>query len=127
MKRLVILGGGESGVGAALLGKTKGYEVFVSDNNEIKKIYKDVLIHYEIDWEEKQHTVSKIADADVVMKSPGIPDSVPLVTQLREANIQIVSEIEFAAQYTNATLVAITGSNGKTTTASLVHHLLKMI
>lgn len=125
MKRLVILGGGESGVGAALLGKTKGYEVFVSDNNEIKKIYKDVLIHYEIDWEEKQHTVSKIADADVVMKSPGIPDSVPLVTQLREANIQIVSEIEFAAQYTNATLVAITGSNGKTTTASLVHHLLK--
>ncbi|RZN82484.1 MAG: UDP-N-acetylmuramoyl-L-alanine--D-glutamate ligase [Winogradskyella sp.] len=125
MKRLVILGGGESGVGTALLGKAKGYDVFVSDKGEIKKEYKDVLIHNEITWEDVQHTESKILNADIVMKSPGIPDKVPLVKQIREAGIPVVSEIEFASKFTNATLVAITGSNGKTTTASLAHHLLK--
>ncbi|WP_299113421.1 UDP-N-acetylmuramoyl-L-alanine--D-glutamate ligase [uncultured Winogradskyella sp.] len=125
MKRLVILGGGESGVGTALLGKAKGYDVFVSDKGEIKKKYKDVLRHNEITWEDKQHTESKILNADIVMKSPGIPDKVPLVKQIREAGIPIVSEIEFASKYTDATLVAITGSNGKTTTASLAYHLLK--
>ncbi|TCK67395.1 UDP-N-acetylmuramoylalanine--D-glutamate ligase [Winogradskyella wandonensis] len=125
MKRLVILGGGESGVGTALLGKAKGYEVFVSDKGEIKKKYKDVLLHNEIEWEEKQHSEHKILNADIVMKSPGIPDKVNLVKQIREADIPIVSEIEFASNYTNATLVAITGSNGKTTTASLTHHILK--
>ena len=125
MKRLVILGGGESGVGTALLATAKGYEVFVSDKAEIKKKYKDVLIHHEIKWEEKQHTVSKILDADMVMKSPGIPNKVALVQQIIEAKIPIVSEIEFASAFTDATLVAITGSNGKTTTASLAHHILK--
>ena len=125
MKRLVILGGGESGVGSALLGKEKGYDVFISDNGEIKKEYKDVLIHNEITWEDKKHTESKILNADVVMKSPGIPDKVTMVKQIREQGIPIVSEIEFASKFTNATLVAITGSNGKTTTASLTYHLLK--
>ena len=125
MKRLVILGGGESGVGTALLGKSKGYDVFISDNGEIKKEYKDVLIHNEITWEDKKHTESKILNADVVMKSPGIPDKVTMVKQIREQGIPIVSEIEFASKFTDATLVAITGSNGKTTTASLAYHLLK--
>ena len=125
MKRLVILGGGESGVGTALLGKSRGYDVFISDNGEIKKEYKDVLIHNEITWEDKKHTESKILNADVVMKSPGIPDKVTMLKQIREQGIPIVSEIEFASKFTDATLVAITGSNGKTTTASLVYHLLK--
>ena len=125
MKRLVILGGGESGVGSALWGKEKGYDVFISDNGEIKKEYKDVLIHNEITWEDKKHTESKILNADVVMKSPGIPDKVTMVKQIREQGIPIVSEIEFASKFTDATLVAITGSNGKTTTASLTYHLLK--
>ena len=125
MKRLVILGGGESGVGTALLGKSRGYDVFISDNGEIKKEYKDVLIHNEITWEDKKHTESKILNADVVMKSPGIPDKVTMVKQIREQGIPIVSEIEFASKFTDATLVAITGSNGKTTTASLAYHLLK--
>ncbi|RNC84109.1 MAG: UDP-N-acetylmuramoyl-L-alanine--D-glutamate ligase [Winogradskyella sp.] len=125
MKRLVVLGGGESGVGTALLAKAKGFEVFVSDKGEIKKKYKDVLIHNEIEWEDNKHTKSKILNADVVMKSPGIPDKVALVKKIREKQIKVVSEIEFASNYTDATLVAITGSNGKTTTATLTHHLLK--
>lgn len=125
MKKLVILGGGESGVGTALLGKAKGYEVFVSDRGKIKKKYKDVLLNNEIEFEDEQHTELKILNADVVMKSPGIPDKVALVRQIREAGIKVVSEIEFASSYTDATLVAITGSNGKTTTATLTHHLLK--
>ncbi|WP_418636652.1 UDP-N-acetylmuramoyl-L-alanine--D-glutamate ligase [Winogradskyella sp.] len=125
MKRLVILGGGESGVGTALLGKAKGYDVFVSDKGKIKEKYKDVLLNNEIEFEDEQHTESKILNADIVMKSPGIPDKVALVKQIREAGIAVVSEIEFASKFTDATLVAITGSNGKTTTATLIHHLLK--
>ena len=125
MKRLVILGGGESGVGTALLGKAKGFDVFVSDKGEIKKEYKDVLINNEIEWEEKQHSEAVILNADVVMKSPGIPDKVELIKKIRATNIKVVSEIEYASNYTDATLVAITGSNGKTTTASLTHHILK--
>ncbi len=125
MERLVILGGGESGVGTALLAKAKGFEVFVSDKGVIKEKYKNVLIHNEIEWEEGQHTESKILNADLVMKSPGIPDKVPLVKQLRSNGVLVVSEIEFAAKYTSATLVGITGSNGKTTTATLTHHILK--
>jgi UDP-N-acetylmuramoylalanine--D-glutamate ligase len=125
MKRLVILGGGESGVGTALLGKEKGYEVFVSDKGTIKEKYKQVLIHNEIEWEEGSHTESKILSADLVMKSPGIPDKVSLVIKIREKGILVVSEIEFASKYTDATLIGITGSNGKTTTATLTHHLLK--
>jgi UDP-N-acetylmuramoylalanine--D-glutamate ligase len=125
MKRLVILGGGESGVGTALLGKAKGFEVFVSDKGVIKEKYKEVLIHNEIEFEENQHTESKILNADIIMKSPGIPDKVALIKQVRALGISVVSEIEFASNFTEATLVAITGSNGKTTTASLTYHLLK--
>ncbi len=125
MRRLVILGGGESGVGTALLGKAKGYEVFVSDNGKINKKYKNVLLNNEIEFEDEQHTELKILNADIIMKSPGIPDNVALIKQVREARIKVVSEIEFASKFTDATLVAITGSNGKTTTATLTHHLLK--
>lgn len=125
MKRLVILGGGESGVGTALLAKAKGYEVFVSDKGKIKEKYKDVLIHNAIEFEDEQHTESKILNADIVMKSPGIPDKAPMVKAIRDKGILVVSEIEFAAKFTNATIVGITGSNGKTTTATLTHHILK--
>ncbi len=125
MKRLVALGGGESGVGTAILGKQKGYDVFVSDKGEIAKKYKEVLLHYKIDFEEKHHTEKIILSADVVMKSPGIPDNVPLVVKLKELSIPVISEIEFAAQFTKAIIVGITGSNGKTTTTMLTHHILK--
>ncbi|MBJ7880762.1 UDP-N-acetylmuramoyl-L-alanine--D-glutamate ligase [Gelidibacter salicanalis] len=125
MKRLVILGGGESGVGTALLGKAKGYEVFLSDKGKIKEKYKDVLKHNEIEFEDGQHTESKILNADIVMKSPGIPDKAPMVKQIRDNGILVVSEIEFAAKYTSATIIGVTGSNGKTTTATLIHHILK--
>ena len=125
MKRLVILGGGESGVGTAILGKRKGYEVFVSDNNKILNKYKKVLLNSEIDFEENQHTESKILNADAVVKSPGIPEKVLIVQKLMENSIKVISEIEFAAQYTNATIIGITGSNGKTTTTLLTHHILK--
>ena len=125
MTRLVILGGGESGVGTAILGKKKGYDVFVSDKGKIKEKYKNVLEHFEIDWEESTHTEAKILNADIVMKSPGIPDMVPLVVALREKGIPVISEIEFASRYTDATLIGITGSNGKTTTTMLTNHLIK--
>ncbi|MCB0437774.1 MAG: UDP-N-acetylmuramoyl-L-alanine--D-glutamate ligase [Mangrovimonas sp.] len=125
MKRLVVLGGGESGVGAALLGKAKGYQVFVSDFGKIKENYKNVLKHYEIEWEDGGHTEANILNADVVMKSPGIPDKAPIVKQLKANGVKIVSELEFASQFTNATIIGITGSNGKTTTATLTHHILK--
>jgi UDP-N-acetylmuramoylalanine--D-glutamate ligase len=124
-QRLVILGGGESGVGTALLGKAKGYDVFVSDKGKIKEKYKEVLIHNEIEWEDEMHTEVKILNAEIVMKSPGIPDKVSLVKQIHENGIQLVSEIEFASKFTDATIVGITGSNGKTTTATLTHHILK--
>ena len=122
---LVVLGGGESGVGTALLGKEKGYDVFVSDKGKIKEKYKQVLIHNAIEWEDETHTESKILNADIIMKSPGIPDKVLLVKQIHEQGIKVVSEIEFASKFTNATIVGITGSNGKTTTATLTHHILK--
>ncbi|MEX0291354.1 MAG: UDP-N-acetylmuramoyl-L-alanine--D-glutamate ligase [Flavobacteriaceae bacterium] len=125
MARLVILGGGESGVGTAILGKQKGYEVFVSDKGKIKEKYKNVLEHFEIDWEEEQHTESLILNADLVMKSPGIPDKIPLIEQLVVKGIPVISEIEFASRYTNATIIGITGSNGKTTTTMLTYHILK--
>ncbi len=125
MKRLVILGGGESGVGTAILGKQKGYDVFVSDGGKIKDKYKKALEELGVDWEEERHTEAKILLADVVMKSPGIPDSVSLVVKLREMKIPVISEIEFASQYTDATIIGITGSNGKTTTTMLTYHLLK--
>ena len=123
--KLVVLGGGESGVGAAILGKQKGYEVFVSDAGEIAKKYKEVLLRHEISFEENKHTESKVLAADLVMKSPGIPETVPLVLKLKAIGIYVISEIEFAAKYTEATIIGITGSNGKTTTTMLVHHILK--
>ncbi|NND79933.1 MAG: UDP-N-acetylmuramoyl-L-alanine--D-glutamate ligase [Maribacter sp.] len=125
MTRLVILGGGESGVGTAILGLKKGFEVFVSDNGKIKKKYKDVLEHIGINWEEEKHSKSKILNADVVMKSPGIPDTVPLIVELREKGVPVISEIEFVSKYTDAKIIGITGSNGKTTTTMLTHHILK--
>ena len=124
-QNLIILGGGESGVGAALLAKHMGYHVFVSDKGKIKASYKKVLISHNVDWEEQKHTESRIMAGHLVMKSPGIPDKVPLVQKIKQAGIPIVSEIEFASRFTKATIVGITGSNGKTTTASLTHHILK--
>lgn len=125
MKRLVILGGGESGVGTAILGLKKGYKIFLSDKGKIKEKYKNVLEHLGIDWEEEKHSEARILDADVVMKSPGIPDTVPLVKQLVAKGIPVISEIEFASRYTDAKIIGITGSNGKTTTTMLTNHLLK--
>ncbi len=124
-KRLVILGSGESGVGSAILAKQKGYDVFVSDKSEIKEKYKLQLQSNAIDFEEGQHTEEKILNATEVVKSPGIPDKVELVVKLREKNIPVISEIEFAGRYTSAKTICITGSNGKTTTTLLTYHILK--
>jgi UDP-N-acetylmuramoylalanine--D-glutamate ligase len=123
--RLVVLGGGESGVGTAILGKQKGYEVFVSDFGKIKETYKEVLTSYGIVWEDEQHTEAQILNADVVMKSPGIPDKAPIVQKLIGKGVSVISEIEFAAPFTDAVTVGITGSNGKTTTTLLTYHVLK--
>jgi len=123
--KLAILGAGESGVGTAILGKQKGYDVFVSDQGIIAVKYKEVLLNNDILFEEGKHTESKILEADIVMKSPGIPDKAPLVKQLNSKGIPVISEIEFASKYTNGLIVGITGSNGKTTTTMLVDHILK--
>ena len=123
--RLVVLGGGESGVGTAILGQQKGYDVFVSDFGKIKESYKEVLINKGIEWEDEKHTESLILNADVVMKSPGIPEKAPIVKKLIEKGIPVISEIEFAAPFTKAITIGITGSNGKTTTTMLTYHLLK--
>nr|WP_156274314.1 UDP-N-acetylmuramoyl-L-alanine--D-glutamate ligase [Christiangramia aestuarii] len=119
------MGGGESGIGTAILAKKNGYEIFLSDKGKIKNKYKEVLEHIEIDWEEEKHSEARIFDADVVMKSPGIPDSAPLIKQLREREIPLISEIEFASWFTETPVIGITGSNGKTTVTSLVQHVLK--
>jgi UDP-N-acetylmuramoylalanine--D-glutamate ligase len=124
-KRLVILGGGESGVGTAILGKKKGYDVFVSDFGKIKNNYKEILALNRIAWEEEKHTEELILNADVVMKSPGIPDKSPIIKLLKKKKIPVISELEFAYKYTDLEIVGITGSNGKTTTTMLTHHLLK--
>ncbi len=123
-KRLVILGSGESGVGAAVLAVSKGYEVFVSDKGEIKDKYKEQLRQYSIPFEENQHTENLIMNASEVIKSPGIPDKADLVVRLRAKNIPVISEIEFAGRYTDAKTICITGSNGKTTTTMLTYHML---
>lgn len=125
MKRIVVLGAGESGVGAAILAKTKGFDVFVSDKSTIKDPYKKELDSYSIPWEEGMHTEEKILSADEVVKSPGIPENAPMIVALRQRSIPIISEIEFANRYTDAKMICITGSNGKTTTTMLIHHLLK--
>lgn len=123
--KIVILGAAESGVGAAVLAHKKGHEVFVSDGGVIKPQYKELLDRYGLPWEEGGHSEERILMADEVIKSPGIPDSVPLVRKLHEKHVPVVSEIEFAARYTDATMICITGSNGKTTTTSLIYHILR--
>jgi UDP-N-acetylmuramoylalanine--D-glutamate ligase len=124
-KRIVVLGAGISGVGAAVLAQKKGYKVFVSDKGKITEDNKKVLLNNEIDWEENNHTLDKILNADEVIKSPGIPDSIELIMNLKNAKIPLISEVEFAFRYTKAKIAAITGSNGKTTTTLLLGHVLK--
>lgn len=124
-QRIVILGAGESGTGAAVLAKKQGYEVFVSDYDKIKPYYKEMLYNYEIDWEEGKHTERLILNADEIIKSPGITDKSEIVQLIKKKNIRMISEIEFASRFTNAKKICITGSNGKTTTTSLIHHMLR--
>ena len=123
--KIVVLGAGESGAGAAVLAKVKGYEVFVSDMSSIKDKYKKMLDDYGIAWEEGKHTPASIMDAHEVIKSPGIPDTAPLIVALAEKGTPIISEIEFAGRFTDARMICITGSNGKTTTTLLTYHILK--
>lgn len=125
MTRLVILGGGESGVGAAILGKDKGMDVFLSDMGAIKPEYRETLVRESIQFEEGKHTPELILNADIVVKSPGIPPYAPMVKQISEKGIPVLSEIEFAGRYTDAKMVCITGSNGKTTTTLLTYHILR--
>ena len=123
MKRIVVLGAAESGVGAAALAKVKGFDVFVSDMGQIKENYKQVLRQYNVPFEEGKHTEELILSASEVVKSPGIPEDAPMVQKVRNAGIPIISEIEFAGRYTDAKMICITGSNGKTTTTSLIYHI----
>lgn len=123
--KLVVLGAGESGVGTAVLGKKQGYEVFVSDKGTIAKKYKEVLLHNAILFEEGGHTESEVLSANLVVKSPGIPDNVPIVQNLKQLGVNVISEIEFAAKFTKAKTIGVTGSNGKTTTTMLIYHILK--
>ncbi len=125
MDKIAILGAAESGVGAAVLALKKGYDVFVSDMGHIKDHYKETLNTYGIAWEEGKHTEERILDAREIIKSPGIPDNAPIVAKAIEKGIHIISEIEFAGRYTDAKMICITGSNGKTTTTSLIYHILK--
>ena len=125
MSKIAILGAAESGVGAAVLAQKKGFEVFVSDMGKIKEHYKNTLNEYGIEWEEGGHSAEKILDADEIIKSPGIPDNAPMVAKAIEKGIHIINEIEFAGRYTDAKMICITGSNGKTTTTSLIYHILK--
>lgn len=125
MKKIVILGGGESGVGSAILAQAKGFEVFLSDNGALQDKYKAELADRNILFEEKGHTEGNILLADEIIKSPGIPDSVPLIQQAKANGISVISEIEFAGRYTDAKKICITGSNGKTTTTSLLYHILQ--
>ena len=125
MKRIVVLGAAESGAGAAVLAKKEGFDVFVSDMSTIKDKYKELLNNHEIVWEEGHHTEELILNADEIIKSPGIPENAPMILRIKEKNIPIISEIEFAGRYTDAKMICITGSNGKTTTPSLIYHILK--
>lgn len=125
MSKIVILGAGESGAGAAVLAKKEGFEVFVSDMSKIKDNYKKLMDDHNIEWEEGHHTEEKILDADEVIKSPGIPKEAPMIQKLMAKGTPIISEIEFAGRYTDAKMICITGSNGKTTTTSLIYHIIK--
>lgn len=124
-KKIAILGAGESGAGAAVLAKKEGFDVFVSDMSKIQNKYKDLLDKHHIEWEEGQHTEERILDADEIIKSPGIPETAPMVKKAKERGINIISEIEFAGRYTTSKMICITGSNGKTTTTSLIYHIFK--
>lgn len=124
-KKIVILGAGESGVGSAILAQRQGYAVFVSDLGKIKEKYESILLEKAIEFEQEKHSEEKILDAETVVKSPGIPDTAPLVQKLRNRGIPVISEIEFAGRYTKAKTICITGSNGKTTTTLLTYHILK--
>ncbi len=125
MKRIVVLGAGESGTGAAVLAQKKGFDVFVSDMSSIKDKYKQMLNERGICWEEGKHTEELILNADEVIKSPGIPNDAPMILKIKERNIPVISEIEFAGRYTHAKMICITGSNGKTTTTSLIYHIFR--
>lgn len=125
MKRIVILGAGESGAGAAVLAKKEGFDVFVSDMSKINDKYKKMLDDHNIEWEEGHHTEEKILNASEIIKSPGIPKEAPMIKKVMEKGIHIISEIEFASRYTSSKMVCITGSNGKTTTTSLIYHIFK--
>lgn len=125
MKKLVVLGGGESGVGTAILAKEKGYQVFVSDFGAIKQQYKEELNKLAILFEENKHTEELILDADIIVKSPGIPDKAPIIKKAKEKQLKIIGEIEFAYLYSKSKIIGITGSNGKTTTTLLMHHILQ--
>ena len=125
MNKIAILGAAESGVGAAILALKKGYDVFVSDMGLIKENYKNALNKHNIEWEEGKHTERRILDSDEIIKSPGIPDNAPIIAKAIEKGIRIINEIEFAGRYCNAKMICITGSNGKTTTTSLIYHILK--
>ena len=125
MSRIVVLGGGESGVGAAVLAQKKGFDVFLSDAGQIKHHYQEMLNQYGIEWEDGGHTAELVLNAHEIIKSPGIPDDAPMIIACKEKGIPIISEIEFAARYTNAKMICITGSNGKTTTTSLTYHIFK--
>ena len=125
MSRVVVLGGGESGVGSAVLAKVKGFDVFLSDNGKIEDRYADELRKWDIPFEQGGHTEDLILNADEVIKSPGIPDTVPMVRKVTDKGIRIISEIEFAGRYDSAKKICITGSNGKTTTTSLIYYLLR--
>ena len=125
MKRIVVLGDDESGAGAAVLAKKEGFDVFVSDTSKIKDKYKKLLDSHHIEWEEGHHTEEKILNADEVIKSPGIPKEAPMIQKLMKQGTHIISEIEFAGRYTNSKMICITGSNGKTTTTSLIYHIFK--
>ena len=124
-QKVVILGAGESGTGAAVLAKKQGFDTFVSDSGKIKTYYKEILFNYEVDWEEEKHTERLILGADEIIKSPGISEKSDIVQLIRKKNIRVISEIEFAGRFTDAKKVCITGSNGKTTTTSLLHHMMK--
>lgn len=124
-RKLSILGGGESGFGSAVLGISKGYEVFLSDNGPIKPKYKDLLDKYNINWEENKHSKEKILDSELIVKSPGIPDNQELIIKAKKKGIPVISEIEFGGKYTDAKVICVSGSNGKTTTTMLIYHILK--
>lgn len=124
-KKIVILGAGESGVGAAILAKAKGFDVFVSDFSAIQSKYKIILEQHAICWEEQRHTEKDILNADEIIKSPGIPDKAPIIQKIQSKNIPVISEIEFAGRYTDAKMICITGSNGKTTTTMLIYHIFE--